>query len=66
MRALAGEGKILVVNSGENRNLALSSRNLPDVKVVPGTGININDIVNHRTVVFSREAILQVQEVLSR
>jgi large subunit ribosomal protein L4 len=66
LRALAGEGKILVVNSGENRNLALSSRNLPDVKVVPGTGININDIVNHRTVVFSREAILQVQEVLSR
>ena len=66
LRNLAGEGKILVVNSGENRNLTLSSRNLPDVKVVPGTGININDIVNHRKVVFSKEAILQVQEVLSR
>ena len=66
VRALAGEGKILLVNSGENRNLRLSSRNLPDVKVVPGTAVNINDIVNHRTIVFSKEAILQVQEGLSR
>ncbi len=66
LKTVAGEGKILVVNSGSNRNLELSSRNLPDVKVVPGTGVNINDIVNHRKVVFSKEAILQVQEVLSR
>ncbi len=66
LRALAGEGRILLVNSGENRNLRLSSRNLPDVKIVPGTAVNINDIVNHRTIVFSKEAILQVQEVLSR
>ncbi len=66
LRTLAGEGKILLVNSSENRNLRLSSRNLPDVKVVPGTAVNINDIVNHRTIVFSKEAILQVQEGLSR
>lgn len=66
LKALAGEGKILLVNSSENRNLQLSSRNLPDVKIVPGTAVNINDIVNHRTIVFSKEAILQVQEGLSR
>ncbi len=63
---LTGAGKVLVVNNGENQNLRLSSRNLPDVKLVPGTGVNIKDLVNHRAVVFSKEAILQVQEVLSR
>lgn len=66
LQGLAGTGKVLVVNSGDNANLRLSSRNLPNVKLVPGTGVNIKDLMNHRTVVFSREAILQVQEVLSR
>jgi len=66
LQALVGPGKILVVNAGENNNLRLSSRNLPDVKLVPGTGVNIRDLVNHRVVIFSKEAILQVQEVLSR
>jgi len=59
-------GKVLVVNSDENRNLSLSSRNLPKVKLVPGTGVNIFDVVNSSTLLFSRESILQVQEVLSR
>jgi large subunit ribosomal protein L4 len=66
LQGLAGAGKVLLVNSGENRNLKLSSRNLPNVKLVAGTGVNIKDIVNHQAVVFSREAILQIQEVLSR
>ncbi len=58
--------KLLLVDSGENRNLALSSRNLPRVKLVPGKGVNIRDVVNHEMLIFSKEAILQVQEVLSR
>jgi len=66
VETLAGKGKVLLVSSGENRNLVLSSRNLPNVKVVPETGVNIHDLVNYPKIVFSREAILQVQEVLSR
>lgn len=64
--ALGSTGKVLVVDSADNRNLQLSSRNLPNVKLVPGTGVNIYDVVNHANVVFTRDAILQVQEVLSR
>jgi len=63
---LGGTGKVLVVCGGENRNLQLSSRNLPDVKVVPGTGVNIRDVVNSSQLIFSKDAILQVQEVLSK
>ena len=58
--------KILLVDSSDNRNLKLSSRNLTRVKLVPGQGVNIYDLVNHEVVIFSKEAILQVQEVLSR
>jgi large subunit ribosomal protein L4 len=66
LKGLTGAENVLLVNSGENRNLRLSSRNLPDVKLVAGTGVNIKDLVNHRAVVFSKEAILHIQEVLSR
>jgi large subunit ribosomal protein L4 len=59
-------GKVLVVESERNKNLALSSRNLPRVKLVAGTGINIFDVVNSNVLLFSKESILQVQEVLSR
>ena len=58
--------KVLLVDSSENRNLALSSRNLPRVKIVPGQSVNIYDVVNHELLIFSKEAILQVQEVLTR
>ena len=66
LQALGGSGKVLIVNTGDNRNLELSSRNLRDVKLVPETGVNIYDVVNHEMLLFSKEAILQVQEVLSR
>jgi large subunit ribosomal protein L4 len=59
-------GKVLVVDSVENRNLDLSARNLPKVKLVSGSSVNIYDVVNSNTLVFSKESILQLQEVLSR
>jgi len=66
LRELGGTGRVLIVDSSRNRNLELSSRNLPNVKLVPGSGVNIFDVVNSQTLLFSKEAILQVQEVLSR
>jgi len=66
VRTLGGTGRVLVVDSGENRNLTLSSRNAADVKLVPGSGVNIYDVVNSNSLIFTRQAILEVQEVLSR
>ena len=59
-------GKVLVVDSGVNDNLSLSSRNLPKVKLVSGSGVNIFDVVNSNTLLFSKDSILQLQEALSR
>ncbi len=66
LKGLCGSDKVLIVESAANRNLELSSRNLPNVKLVPGNGVNIRDILNYRVLLFSKDAILQVQEVLSR
>ncbi|MFH1574832.1 MAG: 50S ribosomal protein L4 [Acidobacteriota bacterium] len=57
--------KVLLVEAAENRNLLFSARNLPAVKLVPNTGLNIFDVVNSNQLVFSRDAILRVQEVLA-
>jgi large subunit ribosomal protein L4 len=66
LKGLGIAGKVLVVDSSGNKNLLLSSQNLAKVKLVPGTGVNIFDVVNSNVLLFSRDAILQVQEVLSR
>lgn len=68
-KILAGmglNGKVLIVDSSGNKNLLLSSRNLPKVKLVPATGLNIFDVVNSNTLLFSKDTILQVEEGLSR
>jgi large subunit ribosomal protein L4 len=59
-------GKVLIIDSYENRNLDLSSRNLAKVKLVSGSGVNVFDVVNSNTLLFSKESILQLQEVLNR
>jgi large subunit ribosomal protein L4 len=66
LRDLGGTGKVLLIEAAENRNLTLSTRNLPGVKLVSSARINIHDVVNAETLFFSKEAILQVQEALSR
>jgi len=59
-------GKILLVDSSENRNLYLGSRNLPGVKMVPSDGVNIYDLLNCEKVIFSKDAIVELQEVLQK
>ena len=66
LAGLGFTGKVLIVDSTWDRNLSLSSRNLPKVKLVPGTGVNIFDVVNSNTLLFSKDSILQMQEALTR
>jgi len=59
-------GKVLVVDDRENRNLYLSTRNLPRVKMVPTLGVNVYDLLNHESLVISKRALLELQEVLQK
>lgn len=58
--------KLLVVDSRENRNLFLSTRNLPDVKMVPALGVNVYDLLNAEVLMISKASLLELQEVLQR
>ncbi len=57
--------KVLIVDSRENRNLYLSSRNIPLVKTVASNGVNVYDLVNHEVVMISKKALLELQEALT-
>jgi large subunit ribosomal protein L4 len=57
--------KALIVDSLENQNLALASRNLPKVKHTNGPGVNIYDTLYYETLVFSQEAIKELEGILS-
>lgn len=56
--------KTLIVDSLENKNLILSSRNLPRVKVVDSTGLNIYDLLYHEKLLISKEAVEKISEWL--
>ena len=59
-------GKVLVIDSTGEKNLLLSVRNLPTVKLVSGAAVNIFDVVNSDALLFSKDAILEVQEALNK
>ncbi len=64
LRKLETRRKLLIVDNGENENLARASGNLPEVKVVSSRGITVYDLLNSRSVLFSRKAIEKLQEGL--
>lgn len=55
---------VLVVIGEENRNLELSARNLPYVKVLKAEGVNVYDLMNHRNLVVTEGAVEQLEGAL--
>lgn len=56
-----GLKNILVVIDGDDRNLLLSSRNIPDVKVVKVEGLNVYDILKYDTLVLLESSIKGIE-----
>jgi len=59
------EKKALIVAGDENGTISLSARNIPGVKVVEATGINVLDIVHHDALVITKDALAKVEEVFA-
>jgi large subunit ribosomal protein L4 len=57
--------KTLIIDSIQNKNLVLSSRNLPKVKIVDSLGVNIYDVVYHEKLLVSKSAIERLNELLN-
>lgn len=58
------EGKTLVVESLENVNLVLASRNHPRMQMVDPLSVNVYDVVNSRYIILSEAALEKLTEVL--
>ena len=57
--------KVLVVDNGENRNLALSSRNLEGVTLVPTREVSVYHLLKHDRVLLSEAAAAKLSEALA-
>jgi large subunit ribosomal protein L4 len=64
LKSLGLDGKTLIVDSLENENLLLSSRNVKGAKIVAGGGLNVYDVLYHQRIVLSRAAVDQVTRLL--
>ena len=66
LAGLGVEGKTLLVDSHENRNLDLASRNNQALKTVDALAVNVYDVVDRPFLVVSEGALGRLVEVLSK
>ncbi|MFA6955300.1 MAG: 50S ribosomal protein L4 [Thermoanaerobaculia bacterium] len=62
--ALGIEGKALLVDSAENVNLQLASRNNPKLQMSDPLHVNVYDVVNNRYIVITQASLQKLLEVL--
>ena len=55
--------KALVVIADDNKNVALSARNIPTVKTAYTNTINVYDILKYNTLVLSKDVVAKIEEV---
>lgn len=64
LKQLGHEGKTLIVDSLDNENLKLSTRNVQAAKVVNSFGLNIYDLLYHEKVIISKSAVEELEQLL--
>ena len=55
--------KALVVLDKKDENVILSARNIPEVRTVMSNSINVYDILKYGSLVITKEAVAQIEEV---
>jgi len=58
------DGKVLLVDTFDNTNAVLASRNNPKLQFVDALNVNVYDVVNTRYIVLSQAALQRLTEVL--
>lgn len=69
LKALKLEGKILIiadVKAAENAHLELAARNLPSVRIILPSNLNVKDLLEADNVVITEAAIKEITERLSK
>ena len=68
LKSLNVTGKILIVadvKAEENKNLELSARNIPSVKIILPSNLNVKDLLEADSVVITESAVKDITEKLS-
>ena len=55
--------KALVVLNDEDKNAAISAKNIPTVKTAYTNTINVYDILKYDTLVVAKDAVAKIEEV---
>jgi len=66
MAALDLKGKSLIVSQNTDKNLALASRNVPDVALATSDSLNTYDVLRPNKLLFTRSAFEQVEARLTK
>ena len=66
MKALGVAESALVLIAAENKNVALASRNMPNIKVLRMENINVYDLLKYRYLITTQDAIATMQEVYGK
>lgn len=56
----------LVVYAEEEKNFVLASRNLPSVKCVHSSGVNVYDVLNYQNLIVTKDALQDIEGRLLR
>ena len=64
--ALDAGASVLLVADGAERSVLRCARNIPRVKMMPALILNTVDLLNHRTVVMTLDALRKVEETWGR
>ena len=59
------ERKALIITADFAENVEKSSRNIPGIKAINTTGLNVYDILNHNKRFITKDAIARIEEVLA-
>jgi large subunit ribosomal protein L4 len=64
--ALKIDGTTLVISTGENKNLTLATRNLPNVDLTTSETLNTYDVLRQDKLIFTRSAFEKVEARLNK
>ncbi len=66
LKTLGVAESALVLIAAENKNVALASRNMPNIKVLRMENINVYDLLKYRYLITTQDAVTTMQEVYGK
>ena len=64
LEGLKLNGKTLIITDGENGNVVLATRNMPNLYVIEPTSINVLDLVSADNLLIDEASVAKIEEVL--